>query len=97
MNKEKFENFLQNKTYISKGKIKHYTSAGILTRISSLEELEDKFNFNIDTIIQNRAGVISLLKRIRTNNLEDLRHTPISNAVRHYYECMTGDKIERIF
>ncbi len=97
MNELKFKNFLENSSYISGGKTKKYKPAAIQKRCSSLAEVEKAFNFDVDTIINDRKEVINLLKLIRAKRLEDPAHTPLSNAVRHYYECMTGDKIERIF
>ena len=97
MNATKFENYLKNKTYISKGQIQNYTTAATQKRIASLSKVEKAFNFDIDSIITDRKKVVKLLNDIRIRNLENKTHTPLSNAVRHYYECITGDKIDRIF
>ncbi|MDE7306780.1 MAG: hypothetical protein K2N33_05255, partial [Clostridia bacterium] len=84
-------------TYIVRGEIKKYKPNAIQKRCSSLAKVERAFNFNIDNLINDKNEVINLLKRIRAQHLEDPAHTPLSNAVRHYYECMTGDKIGKIF
>ena len=88
MNEEIFRNYLL--------KTNHKKSA-TETRINKLKIVESYFNINIDSIIKNREQVVNLLIKIRDVLIEDSRHTPLSNAVRKYYECITGNVIGRIF
>lgn len=69
-----------------------HTKKSIVSRISRLNQIEIKFNLDIDTIIFDKEKVVNLLI-----NLKDL-DTPnqnLSNALRHYYTCMTNEKIEK--
>ncbi|MCM1009184.1 MAG: hypothetical protein NC485_14945 [Ruminococcus flavefaciens] len=93
----KFTNYMRSKVYVHRGEVCHYTNSSINSRISCLKKLEDYFNIDIDTKVVSESVGIDFLKEIRANQLEDLRHTPLSNAFRHYFECMTGVAIKRIF
>ena len=97
MNTEKFINFMKNKTYIQKGEIKHYSIKAIESRLYKLRQLEEFFNINLDEKVLNLNTGIQFLKDIRNKKIEDLAHTPYSNAFRHYFECMTSKCIGRIF
>jgi hypothetical protein len=97
MDKQKFSTYLKNQTYTTDGKINNYTTKAINKRVTSLTKVEALFNIDLDSIINDKSEVIKLLCSIRKKGYENPNHTPLSNAVRHYYACQTGDKIERIF
>ena len=88
MDEEKFRDYLL--------KTNHKKSA-TETRISKLKFVEFYFDINIDFIINDKEKVIYLLIQIRNADIEDRKHTPLSNAVRKYYECITNNRIGRIF
>lgn len=97
MRAQKFIDEMKNKTYKEKGQIKHYSDYAIETRLNLLKDLERIFNINLDDkVIDENAGKQFLID-IRNKKIEDLAHTPYSNAFRHYFECMTGIYIGRIF
>ena len=75
----------------------NHTEKSIISRINKLKSIEDHFHLDIDTLISNKEKVIALLIKIRNAKIEDRRHTPLSNALRKYYNCMTNDEIGRIF
>jgi hypothetical protein len=97
MDKQKFIKYLKNQTYTANGKINNYTTKAINKRITSLTRVETLFNINLDSIINDKSEVIKLLCSIRNNGYENQNHTPLSNAIRHYYTCQTGDEIGKIF
>ena len=97
MNKVGFKSYLDNKTYVQNGKKCRYSENAINSRIARLQECESYYGIDIDDIVHDYKKIIALLKQIRADHLEDLKHTPISNAVRHYFEYKTGLYIGRIF
>ena len=88
MDEEKFKDYLLNT---------NHKKNATQTRISKLKFVEFYFGINIDSIINDKKKVLSLLIQIRGEDIEDRKHTPLSNAVRKYYECITGNRIDRIF
>ena len=94
---EEFKAYMQQKTYISKDGESYYTEQGINKRIVSLQKVEVELNCRLDEFIKEKDKVIEILIKIREKALETRRHTPLSNAVRLYYEFSTGDRIGRIF
>ena len=51
---------------------------------------------NNEKIINIDIGKRFLIE-IRAANIEDLAHTPLSNAFRHYFNFATGIYIDKIF
>ena len=97
MRVQAFYDYMKTKTYIEKGKEKFYTDTAIEGRINHLRTLEDIFNVDLDlNFIRCQTGKL-FLQEIRNKNIEDLKHTPLSNAFRHYFEFATGIYIGRIF
>jgi len=97
MRAQEFYDYMKTKTYIEKGVEKFYTDTAIEGRINHLRNLEDIFNVDLDLkCISCQTGKL-FLQEIRNKNIEDLRHTPLSNAFRHYFEFATGVYIGRIF
>ena len=88
MQEEEFRNYLL---------ITNHKQIATIHRINKLKEVETFFNIDIDNIIKDKNQVVELLVKIRRARIEDREHTPLSNAVRKYYECMTNDRIGRIF
>lgn len=79
------------------GKLGYYSEQAINSRIASLEKLEYYFNIDIDSKVISVSSGEQFLKEIRNANLEDLKHTPLSNAFRHYFKFSTGIHIDKIF
>lgn len=87
MNKLKYKAFLKET---------NHTEKSINSRVRNLERVERYFKMNIDVIICDKSQVINLLKEIREKNI-DTKNQNMSNAIRKYYECITKDKVGRIF
>ncbi len=97
MQVQTFRNQMKLKTYLKKGVIKHYTDSAIENRLYCLRELEKFCNNDLDEKCVSVECGKQFLRDIRNSNLEDLRHTKLSNAFRHYFNCVTGLCIGRIF
>lgn len=97
MRAQKFIDVMKTKTYKEKGQIKHYSDYAIEIRLNLLRNLENIFNINLDDKVASIAAGKQFLIDIRNKHIEDLAHTPYSNAFRHYFECMTGIYIGKIF
>lgn len=88
---------MKKKTYYEKGEIKHYSDFAIETRLNRLKKLEDIFHIDLDDKVESFSVAKEFLIAIRNKHIEDLAHTPYSNAFRHYYESMTGLCLGKIF
>ena len=97
MKEEKFRVWLLEQKRYWNGKEDFYTENSVNSRVKCLKKLEKIFNIDIEEKIKNRDVAIKFLKEIRNRNIEDLKHTPLSNAFRHYYKFATGDFIDKIF
>lgn len=93
-----FKKYLENATYLKKGVETHYTENAISSRISKAQELESDLKINLDDFVISGEKILELLIKIRNAKIEDLAHTPKSNAARHYFAYKNnGKKIGRIF
>ncbi len=97
MRSQKFIDAMKAKTYKENGVTKHYSDYAIESRLCLLRNLEDIFNINLDDKVKSVDIGKQFLVDIRNKHIEDLAHTPYSNAFRHYFECMTGIYIGKIF
>lgn len=97
MREQKFIDAMKTKTYKEKGQLKHYSDYAIESRLNLLRNLENIFNINLDDKVVTIDVGKQFLIDIRNEHIEDLAHTPYSNAFRHYFQCMTGIYIGRIF
>lgn len=97
MRAQKFVDVMKTKTYKEKGVTKHYSDYAIESRLNLLKNLESIFNINLDDKVKSIETGKQFLVDIRNKHIEDLAHTPYSNAFRHYFECMTGIYIGKIF
>ena len=97
MRKNEFEKWMLTQKRIYNGKLDFYSESAIISRISSLNKLESHFNINIDDKITSIETAKQFLIEIRNANIEDLKHTPLSNAFRHYFKFATGIYIDKIF
>lgn len=84
MNQEKFELFLKET---------NHTEKSINSRIARLKKVEKLFQINIDTIIDDKNKIHEILDELKTKNL-DTSNQNLSNALRTYYQCITGNKFE---
>ena len=87
MNKTKYEHYLRST---------NHTDKSIIARINNLVKVENYFQLNIDSIINDKDKVITLLREIKRFGI-DTKNQNLSNTVRKYYECITGSYIGRIF
>ncbi len=97
MRVENFIEYMRKRLRTHKGELIHYTETSITARVNALSRLEKHFNINIDDKCRNPEIAKNFLEEIRNANIEDLKHTPLSNAFRHYYKFLTGIYIGRIF
>ena len=97
MKEEKFRVWLLKQKRRWNGKVDFYTENAVNSRVGCLKKLEIIFNIDLDEKVTRRNVAIEFLKEIRNKNIEDLKHTPLSNAFRHYYKFATGDFIDKIF
>jgi len=97
MRRNEFKKWMMNQKRFYNGKWDFYTELATNSRISCLEKLELIFNIDIDEKVQSRSIADEFLNEIRNAHIEDLRHTPLSNAFRHYFKFATGNEIPRIF
>lgn len=88
---------MKTRTYVEKGETKHYSNYAIESRLNLLKNLEDIFKIDLDDKVVSVSAGKQFLIDIRNRHIEDLAHTPYSNAFRHYFLCMTGIYIARIF
>ena len=92
-----FKQWMMSQKRFYRGEWDFYTELAINSRILCLEKLETIFNIDIDEKVENRLIAENFLNDIRDAHIEDLKHTPLSNAFRHYFKFATGKTIERIF
>lgn len=97
MRKEEFRNWMLNQKRKYMGKVENYSEYAIESRISCLVKLEEIFKIDLDEKVENRAKGEEFLIDIRNAHIEDLAHTPLSNAFRHYFKFATGVYIYKIF
>ena len=97
MRREEFKKWMLKKKRIYCGKEGTYSESAVESRIGYLIRLETHFKLNLDSKVVDEQTAIQFLKDIREAHIEDLRHTPLSNAIRHYYEFSTGLYINKIF
>lgn len=84
MNQEKYILFLR---------ATNHTEKSINSRLARLKKIEKIFQIDIDSIIYDKDKVQHLLESLKEQNL-DTTNQNLSNTVRKYYECMTGDIIK---
>lgn len=97
MRKLEFKKWMMNKKRLYNGKLDYYSEYAVDSRISCLQKLEDYFKINLDTKVINIQIGEQFLRDIRNAKIEDLAHTPLSNAFRHYFEFATKLYINKIF
>ena len=97
MREKSFREWMMKQERFFCGKWGYYSENAVASRVACLNKLESHFKTNLDDWAKNRETAIKFLVKIRQANIEDLAHTPLSNAFRHYYNFVTGDKIEKIF
>ena len=97
MRKEEFKNWMQQQERFYKGKWGPYSESAINSRIVCLESLERYFDIDLDEVATDIVMGVDFLMEIRSANIEDLSHTPLSNAFRHYFKFATNLYIDRIF
>ena len=97
MRRNEFKKWMMNQKRLYMGKWDFYTELATNSRISCLERLETIFNIDLDEKVKSISIAENFLNDIRKAHIEDLRHTPLSNAFRHYFKFATGQTIERIF
>ena len=92
-----FKKWMMGRKRFYNGKLDYYSELAVESRISCLKQLEEYFNIDLDIKVKDKNNGEQFLRDIRDAQIEDLAHTPLSNAFRHYFEFETGQHIERIF
>ena len=90
MRKKEFKKWMMNQKRKYLGKYENYSELAVDSRISCLERLEYIFKIDLDDKTINKNVGEQFLIDIRNANIEDLKHTPLSNAFRHYFKFATG-------
>ena len=97
MKEIEFRNWMMGQKRNYQGKSDYYTEKAINKRVSSLKKLEKHFKIDLDSKVINLETAKEFLIDIRNAYIEDLAHTPLSNAFRRYFEFATGLSINKIF
>lgn len=97
MRKAEFYKWFKTQKRVWRGKKDYYSENAIQSRIRCLEKLEYTFKIDLDNKVKSYDCACDFLREIREKNIEDLKHTPLSNAFRHYFEFAQGYKIDKIF
>ena len=97
LSKYEFKKWMMSQKRWYNGVYEYYSEQAVDSRIVCLQQLEWHFKISIDEKVKNVQTGIQFLKDIRAAKIEDLAHTPLSNAFRHYFEFATGIYIDKIF
>lgn len=97
MRQKEFKQWMMGEQRYYLGKWDYYTENAVDSRLSCLLRLESYFKIDLDSKVLNFETAKQFLTDIRNAKIEDLAHTPLSNAFRHYYKFATGETIEKIF
>ena len=84
MNQEKYKLFLKDT---------NHTEKSIESRVARLKKVEKIFQIDVDSIIYDETKVYEILDKLKTQNL-DSSNQNLANALRTYYECITGNKLK---